>query len=175
MWKPLIRCSVVGGVVVFLWMMVSWTVLPLHKAAMHKFVDQQEVAQTVMRYAPKDGIYVIPSWEEDKPPVQGVPFIFVNIQRGVDFTNMSKNIVVGIITQIIGAALITYLLLRAKAMKYWRRVWFVTIAGITVAILGTLPAWNWWHFPGCWVLLDMIDVVLGWFLGGLVIAKLVKN
>ena len=66
MWKSLLRCGIVGGVIVFLWMMVSWMVLPMHKATMNKFVDESEVLSTITRYAPKDGIYVIPSME--KPP-----------------------------------------------------------------------------------------------------------
>ena len=88
---------------------------------------------------------------------------------------MTRPIVIGVITQIIGAFLITYLLLQAKAMKFWYRVRFVTVAGIAVAILGSMPMYNWWHFPGCWVFLEMLDYTIGWFLGGLVIAKLVKK
>lgn len=176
MWKPMIRCSIVGGVIVFLWLMVSWMFIPFHKGNLQKFVDESEVTSCVTRYAPKDGTYVIPSWEEtEKGTAKDVPFIFVNVQRGVDFSSMTKNIVCGLITQIIGAALITYLLLKAKTMKYWNRVYFVTIVGLAVAILGTVPAWNWWHFPTSWALLEMFDLIVGWFLGGMVISKLIKN
>jgi len=176
MWKPLIRCSIVGGVIVFLWVMISWMLLPMHKASIHHFADDSEVTSCITKYAPEDGIYVIPSWDAvESAEKSNSPFIFVNVQRGVDFTNMTRNMICGIITQIIGAGLITYLLLRAKAMKYWGRVWFVTIAGLLVAILGTVPAWNWWHFPTGWAILEIFDLVVGWFLGGLVIAKLIKN
>jgi hypothetical protein len=176
MWKPIIRCSIVGGIIVFLWMMLSWAIFPMHKACLNNFTDESEVTSCITRYAPKDGIYVLPSWNkvggaEKKHP----PFIFMNIRRGIDYSNMINNIIYGVITQIIGAAFITFLLLKAKAMKYWGRVWFVTIVGLIVAVLGTIPTWNWWHFPTGWAILEMFDIVVGWFLGGLVIAKLVKN
>lgn len=178
MWKPLIRCSIVGGVIVFLWMMISWMILPMHKSMMNQFQDEGQVTSTVLEAAPKDGIYVIPKWDADQGEMyQGKtgPFIFMSVRRGVNFSDMTTPMVIGLITQIIGAGLITYLLLRGKAMKYWSRVRFVTIAGIAVALLGTMPAWNWWHFPGSWVFLDFLDITIGWFLGALVIGKLVKN
>lgn len=177
MWKSLIRCSLIGGIVVFLWIMLAWMVLPMHRMMMNKFAEPTEVASTITKYAPNDGIYVIPSMdagaaEEAKGPK---PFIFVNVRRDIDFSYMTRPMIVGVLMQIAGAFFITYLLLQAKAMKYWGRVWFVTIAGLIVAILGILPDWNWWHFPTAWTLLEVFDMVVGWFLGGLVIAKLVKN
>lgn len=176
MWKPMIRCSLIGGIIVFLWLMISWMVLPMHQTSINKFTDESEVSSCVMRYAPTDGVYVIPSWEQiEKGEDSKSPFVLVNIRRGVDYTNMVRNIICGVITQIIGAALITYLLLQTKAMKYWNRVWFVTIIGLVVGILGSVPAWNWWYFPSGWVVLEIFDYIIGWFLGGLVIAKLVKN
>ncbi|NGX37170.1 MAG: hypothetical protein K1000chlam2_00323 [Chlamydiae bacterium] len=172
MWKPIIRCGIVGGVLVFLWYMLSWMVLPMHKGVMNKFAEPSEVTSCITRYAPHDGIYVIPGWEAEPEP--GQPFIMVNIKRGVDFSNTSQ-MICGVITNIIAAGFITYLLLRAKAMKYWNRVWFVTVVGIVVALVGVVPAWNWWHYPAMWSVLEMFDILVGWFLGGLVIAKLVKN
>ena len=172
----MIRCSIVGGVIVFLWTMISWMILPMHKASMNNFADESEVTSCITRYAPHDGIYVIPSWDQvKKKETSNIPFIFVNIRRGVDYSNMTSNMICAVITQIIGAAFITFLLLKTKAMKYWGRVWFVTIVGLIVAILGTVPVWNWWHFPTGWAMLEMFDLVIGWFLGGLVIGKLVKN
>lgn len=176
MWKPMIRCSLIGGLIVFLWMMISWMILPMHQTMMNKFTDSSEVTSCITRYAPRDGIYVIPTWDEvEQQTAAQSPFIFVNIRRGIDYTTMVPSIICSIITQIIGAALITYLLLHTKAMKYWSRVWFVTIIGLIIAILGMMPAWIWWHFPIAWTILEMFDLVVAWFLGGLVIAKLVKN
>ncbi len=175
MWKPLIRCSIIGGIVVFLWLMVSWMVLPMHKTVINKFAEPSEVSSTIMRYAPQDGVYVIPSMEEGATAKEDQPFILVNIRRGVNFKDMTRSIITGVITQMIAAFFITYLLLQAKSMKYWNRVWFVTLIGLIVGILSMIPNWNWWHFPTAWTILGIFDLVVGWFLGGLVIAKLIKK
>ncbi|NGX39410.1 MAG: hypothetical protein KR126chlam1_00737 [Chlamydiae bacterium] len=179
MWKPLVRSSIIGGIVVFLWMMISWTVLPFHEMMIKKVKNPTEVISCVSRNTPEDGIYTIPHMDDGDTVASAngdkSPFIFVNINRSVEFSAMTKPIIVGIILQIIGAFLLTYLLLQAKAMKFWKKVRFITIGGLTVALLGAVPSWNWWHYPGSWVFLECLDYVIGWFLGGLVIAKLSKK
>ncbi len=171
MWKSLIRCSVIGGIIVFLWLTLEWAVLPTHKMIINRFTEQTEVTTTIAKYAPRDGIYVVAPCETKGEE----PFIFLNIRRGIDCSSMVRPMIQGILMQMVAAFLITYLLLQTKAMKYWSRVWFVTVIGFVVAILGILPDWNWWQFPTAWIGLEVFDIVVGWFLGGLVIAKLVKN
>lgn len=175
MWKTLFRCGIVGGVIVFLWTMVSWMVLPFHSGGMKKFVDESEVVSTITQYGPKDGIYVIPSMRDRQHEAKDQTFVFVNLKRGVNFGEMGKPMAFGVFVQIVSAMLITYLLLKTKAMKYWNRVFFVTIIGLIAGLIGVLPAWNWWYFPTSWILLDVFDLIVGWFLGGMVIAKLLKN
>jgi len=179
MWKPLLRCSIVGGVLVFLWLTLSWTVLPFHKMTFQRFTDEVETESTILSAAPKDGIYVIPYMDQKGEAQTGAskvhPFIFANIKRGVNFSSMTKSIAFGMFTQVLGALFITYFLLKAKIRRYWGRVYFVTLVGFTVAILSALPAWNWWHFPCSWIMMSFVDYIVGWFLGGLVIAKLVKD
>lgn len=176
MLKALFRCSIVGGVVVYLWMMISWTLLPFHQMTMNRFENQDEIVTTLLDAAPADGIYVAPFLGEGAEPITApAPYVFVNIKRGVNFQDSTRPIALGILTHIVGAFFITYLLLQAKTLRYWHRVFFVAIVGLIVGILGLVPAWNWAHFPPQWMLVGIVDAVIAWFLGGLVIAKLVKN
>ncbi len=175
MWKPLIRCTIIGGIVVFIWSMFSWVVLPMHSVTINQFTEPAEVEACLTRYAPLDGVYVTPDMDAKAEERAGKSFIFVNMRRGLDLNSIAGQLTSSIITQMIGAFLITYLLLRAKVSKYWNRVWFITAIGAIAGILGSLPLWTWWHFPGMWTFLQIFDLVVGWFIGGLVIAKLSKN
>ena len=175
MWKPLFRCSLIGGLILFLWMIVSWMINPLHWTLIKKFKEEPKVTAAILDAAPQDGIYVIPSVHHStqEMPKKG-PFIFINVKREVTWT-MTRPIVISLLTQIISVGLVTYLLLQAKAMKYWNRVLFFTIAGIVVTLWGCVPQWNWWHFPCGWTVFIMFDSIFSWFLCGLVIGKLVKS
>lgn len=172
MWKSLTRCAVIGGIVVYLWLTLEWAVLPFHRQMLNHFAESSEVVSAITKYAPYDGVYVYPKCEESTGKQ---PFIFINVKRDVDCKAMTVPMVRGVIMQMVGAFIITYLLMQTKISQYWNRVWFVTLVGLAIAVLGILPAWNWWYFPPGWVALEVFDMIVGWFLGGLVIAKLVKN
>lgn len=194
MWKPLIKCSIVGGVIVFIWYMISWMVLPWHTATMSEFKDERAVANVILENAPKDGMYVIPDmhkscddkqekkqdsdnyWDTSKmAEKRDMPFIFTNVVRKAPKEEMmTKSIIVGVITQIIGAFLVTLLLLRTKALTYGGRVCFVSIIGLLLGFLSAVPMWNWWGFPVGYTIVGILDPFIAWFFGGLAIAKLVK-
>ena len=102
-------------------------------------------------------------------------FVFANIVRQLPGKEeMSKNIVIGVIAQMIGAFIVTWLLLKAKAMKYGKRVCFVTILGLFLGFMSSIPMWNWWAFPAGYTLVSILNPLIAWFFGSLVIAKLVK-
>jgi hypothetical protein len=73
--------------------------------------------------------------------------------------------------EILGALLLTWLLLQTTGLSYWRRVAFVTTAALAVAVLAALPDWNWLGFSARYTAIVTTDMVLGWFLAGLVIAR----
>jgi hypothetical protein len=175
MWKSILRCGIVGGIIVFLWTIISWNVLPLRESTMHKFVNEAEVVKTLTRYAPKDGLYVIPSVKTRQADAKDQTFVVMNIKRRVDSGQMAGPIFCCVIREIVAAMLITYLLLKGKSINYWNRVWFITAGGVLAVLLGIIPLWNWWYFPIYWLVIDTFDIVAGWFLAAVVMAKLLKN
>ncbi len=56
-------------------------------------------------------------------------------------------------------------------MSYWGRVAFVAGIGVAIGVAGSLPEWNWYGFSTVFTAFEMGDVIVGWFLGGLVLAK----
>jgi len=183
MMQKLVKCAIVGGLVLFLWGMVSWAILPWHKMHMHKFQDEGRVARVISDNAPESGIYVLPNMmhlEKDSQAMmeaqdnmrQG-PFIFASVCLNGKDPDMAIPLVKGLIIKIVAAFLVTWLLLQTK-MKYNRRVGFVTMVGVVIALMGTLPYWIWFGFPVGFTIACIFEIVFGWFLAGLVIAKLAK-
>ena len=85
---------------------------------------------------------------------------------------------IGFLTDFFGAAIVAPLLFCALGgcccQSYLQRVGLVTALGLFLALLGHVAYYNWMHFELSYTLVFVVDVVVGWFLAGLVIAAIVK-
>jgi len=185
--KTHLKAAIIGGLIVFIWGMFSWMVFPWHQSALHKFTNESDVADVIKDNAPVAGVYVLPntfsynegtSQEEMAKGMQRMekgPFMFATVRpSGMGKMTMAP-FVLGLILQIFGAFIATWMLMQTKGLSFKRRVGFVTLFGVGVAVLGQLPDWNWWGLSGAYVATNMADLIIGWFLAGLGIAKILKK
>lgn len=184
--KSLLKSALLGGLIVFVWGLVSWMVLPMHKFCFHKFTNESSVASAIKENAPQKGIYILPntygydenaSQSEMRKAIEMTdhgPFMFASVVPTGMSRNMAGPLVLSFIIQVIGAFIISWMLSRTKGLTFWHKVKFVTIFGLGVGVLGLLPSWNWLGFPGGYVFVNVVDLIIGWFLAGLAIAKLVR-
>ncbi len=187
MFKKLIRSAILGGIVVFLWGVVSWMILPWHQASIKQFQNESTVAQVILENAPEEGVYVLPNMftfdrgeasemaqqkvEEGRERMTRGPVMFAAISPlGVD-PNMVGSLFISVIISIVGAGLIAWVVTQIKT-GFWGRVGYVTLLGFLVGFLGLLPSWNWWHFPFGYIAVGIMDLLIAWFLAGLIIAKI---
>ena len=171
--KSFIQAGLYGGLVVFIWGMFSWMVLPWHHKTMHTFKDERKVATVIRDNVTEDGIYAFPSATVKKE--KNEPFIVASVRVEGMRCGVACSVVISALIQIVAAFLIAYLLSKTKYTDYMHRVGFVTTIGLLIAILAYLPAWNWWDFPASYTIVNFVDTIIAWFLGGLVIAKFVKK
>lgn len=76
-----------------------------------------------------------------------------------------------VLIEILAGLLFAWLLLRTTGLGFFPRAVFVAVAALAGAITTSLPLWNWYGFSAGFVLSDLLDAGIGWFLCGLVIAK----
>src|SRR5882762_10100350 len=99
-----------------------------------------------------------------------MPFFYGVVLRGASF-DMGKQMAVSVVFDILAALLVAMLVMRTGGMSYAGRVMFIVTVALAAAVMCVLPNWVWWHYPTTVVVVGMADVVIGWFLAGLVIAK----
>ena len=58
--------------------------------------------------------------------------------------------------------------------SYFQRVGFVTGFGVFLALMGHFAYYNWMHFDAFYTAMFAVDVIVGWFLAGLVIAAVIR-
>jgi hypothetical protein len=185
--KTHVRAAIIGGLVVFIWGMLSWMVLPWHQSSLKKFSNESEVADVIRDNASTSGVYILPntfsygehtSHKEMKcgmKMIEDGPYVFASV-RSTGMGKMSLGpFICSLITQIIGAYIVVWMLMQTKGLSFGQKVGFVTLFGFSIALLGMFPDWIWWGFSGCFVITNMLDVVIGWFLAGLCMVKYLKR
>lgn len=178
-----IKAGLVGGIILFIWGYVSWMVLPWHMATLHGFTVEKAVSQSIKSNAPTSGIYLLPIMHHqesnataaapEEPNQEPIVFASVNLQ-GMH-PSMAGHIVISFFTQFVAACLVAWLLLRAYGSSYLGRLCFVVIFALAAGTVTHVPYWNWFGFDLQYTLIEFADLLIGWFLAGLVMAKLCKT
>ncbi len=187
MQKTLLKSALIGGLIAFIWGVFSWMVFPWHQSCLNKFSDESDVASVIRDNAPVSGMYVLPntfaynsgtSHHEMKKGMEMMehgPFMFASVRpNGIGKMTVGP-FILSLIIQIIGAFIVSWMLLQTKGLHTKQQIGFVTLFGLSIGVLGQLPDWNWWGFSGCYIITNMIDLVIAWFLAGLGIVKVLKK
>ncbi len=184
--KKLLLAAILGGIVTFFWYGLSWMALPLHKNTLHALPNGDAVLAALNSAPPDTGVYAFPMPDHDAPEAaqqvaadrwkQGgiVPFIVFQ-KEGRTFMD-PRVFIRGLLLEILNALLVALLLSQALPALpgYGQRVTFVVLCGIFAGIVAHLSYWNWMAFPLNYSLVMVLDVVVAWLLGGLVIAKIIQ-
>ena len=173
--QAVIKAALAGGVVLFIWGVVYWVILPFHQEVFEQFRDEDAVASVLGQNAPRSGIYIYPGGQDEAAVEKRArgPFAFAVFHTG-GMTSMVRPLLTQLGIQVLGAFLISLLLARAGIAGYWGRVGFVVLLLLTAGVLCDLPDWNWWHFPTEYVVLVFADLLAGGFLAALVMARIIR-
>jgi hypothetical protein len=60
-------------------------------------------------------------------------------------------------------------------VSYWKRVLLVVWISLAAFAAQTFPLWNWYSFSTAFTLAELLDAVVGFFLAGMVIAKILPS
>lgn len=180
MGKSLALGTLLGAVFLFIWMAISWMALPWHCATLGTFTHEESVAAVVMSNTTSSGVYVLPNCHSHETQESGIeamkkgPILFAAVQRDGYNVESPKPYVISFIIYLIGAFLVTLMVLKARLPSYGSRVGFIIIFGIAAGALATFPNWNWWGFSTGYTLVSFFDFVIGLTLAGLAIAAVTK-
>lgn len=171
----ILKGGIAGGVVLFIYMAVSWMAIPWHDASVREFKNAKEVAAELTENAKEPGIYIWPHGASADTSSGKKPFIFLSIDYYTGEPMGALNFIIGLGIQIVSAMLVCALMAIGSVTSYFKIVSFATLYGLTSGIATKLPMWNWMRWPIDFVAVDIADLIIGWFLAGLVIAYFVSK
>ncbi|QDT36850.1 hypothetical protein [Stratiformator vulcanicus] len=177
--------GLVGGMVYYVWLVMTWMVLPVHDDSMQQLPGEDQFRAMVVDQEVETGVYFVPfgSPEEIGDPESGFyekhqegPLFTLMVQRD-GFEPMRPQIFVTGFALDVAASLIASALLWGAAggccRSYFARVGFVLGLGLFASIVSHGAMWNWMLVPTAHTLSMAFEVAVGWLLVGLVIAGIV--
>ena len=182
--KSLLLGSLLGGLAVFIWGVVSWMVIPRHMPTLKTFSDQQAMTAALQQNAPATGVYLLPNSapssasaeerqrqeaEMERQWAQGPRAFVAYVQTGSG--SMLPQMLKGLAFNILAALVLTLLILRSGVTGFTAKLVFMTFIAIFAALVTYVPMWNWWGFASDFTLVSIADLVIGWIIGSAVIAK----
>lgn len=167
--KRLALASLAGGAVLFMWGFAAWMLLPLRGSSIKKLPDEKSVVSSLQRANAPRGVYFF-GGPEQSPGPQGL-LVYTPMTEAMSGGQLARSFVFDVIS----ALAVAWLLSRAAAMSFARRVLFVVLAGgVIAAIVVDLPNWNWYAYPLDFTAAQVADRLIGWVLAGLALAAIVR-
>jgi hypothetical protein len=170
--KKLIIGALVGGILVFLWQSLSWTVLGLHNDEYRKAANQDSIISYLSSQFPEDGQYMIPRADENasseemekmQESMKGKPWAVVNYHKSYD-TNMVTNIIRGLLVAIIAAFFVTWVLMKNTNSSFGTTFISAVLIGLAGYLFIPYSGFIWWQAPGATT--NLADAIISWGLCG---------
>lgn len=190
--KNILVGGIVGGIILYVWGFLAWTVLPLHNDSMRGVENEDRVAETLTTTIGAQGIYLLPHMPEpsddlsaeelqiaaedfEKKHRQGPLVMIIYNPHGADPMMLSQKIT-GFILSVLSAMMVVWLLSRSTAMtaSFIGRVSYCGVIGILISSCSHLMMWNWMGFPLDYTTAMVADTIISWLLAGAGIAAVVK-
>jgi hypothetical protein len=184
--KKTLIAGLVGGVILFVWSFLAWTVFPLHEPSLHRMTNEDAVIAALQPQLRDKAVYMFPkgpgmsadkatmdAWTEKMR--RGPTGLIFYDPQGSD-PMMASQMVIGLILDILSAALIAWFLARSTAMtaSFLARAAYCAMFAIFVSVYTHLMSWNWMGYPVDFTVGLILDGIIGCFLAGLGIAAIIK-
>jgi hypothetical protein len=181
--KKLIIATVLGGITMFTWGGLSHLVLFVG-TGFQPLPNEDKVLEVLRRDIPEQGLYFFP----------GKDFRNATQEQEVLFEHKFRNGPVGLlvyrpvggdpfspgklITQLVSNVLsvfIAVIIVSAISGSYWKRVILASLLGLLACTSVSSIYWNWYEFPTSFFIAQILDMIIGFFLAGLLICRIVPR
>jgi hypothetical protein len=182
--KQILIAAILGTVIMFIWGGFSHMVLFIG-AGFTPLPNEDKVIEILKSSIPEQGLYLFPGKDFRKKYTPEEESAFMNkfqfgpvgmiMYRPIGGNPLSpKKLITQLISNFLSsltAAFVASLLLAT----YWKRVLAITLLGGLACISVGMIYWNWYEFPTNFFLAQCIDLLICFFLAGLLIAKVVSQ
>ena len=178
--------GILGGLLVFIWSAFAHMVLPIGQMGLKGIPNNEgPVLDAMKSNIQQPGIYFMPGIDMSrKSTVAELDALYAKAEAGptaflVYHPTGAKAMTPGqLIRQAlfnIVCGLIAAFIISATVASLTTRAVMITLMGLFAWVEVNLPYWNWYRFPADFTFGAGLDIVIGWLLGGFLIAWLIQR
>ncbi len=173
--KKWIIGALVGGIIVFAWQFLSWTMLGIHNGEAKYTPAQDSILNYLSGVIKEDGMYMLPTLppeatreehEQFGKVMDGKPFATLTYRSTYEF-NMVRPIVRGFLVDIFLVFSLIYILTRGGTPSATRIFAGSVAVGFFTWLTGPYTAYNWFQVPWSAITGHLIDSFVSWGLAGI--------
>lgn len=170
--KKWIVAPLVGGIILFIWQFLSWSMINLHQSTQQYSPKQDVLMNTLKSEGIKEGGYIIPmlpptasteEWQQFMKEAEGKPWASIQYHNSLK-NNMGMNMFRGMITNFITVLLLCWILMRMQAPAFSTIVMASLFTGLIVFLNAAYTNFIWYEGFDIWG--HLLDSVVSWGLCG---------
>jgi hypothetical protein len=166
--------SLVGGIIIFFWQFLSWTLLDLHRPMQEYTPKQTEVLDYLSKNL-EEGFYYLPTLPKGTPheeyetlmkSAEGKPWAQIYYHKNLS-TAMGMNMTRNLVANILAVAFLCWILLKMGNPSFQTIVISCFGVGLITFLTGIYSFAIWYETK---VFADLLDAVVEWTVTGLWLA-----
>jgi hypothetical protein len=174
--KKTIIGSIVGGLLIFIWQTLSWTVLDIHRSTQDYTPKQDTIMNFLNATLEKEGGYMMPivpkgsSMEEvnkNGEKAQGKPWASIQYHKSfsIDMNAMAMNMIRGLLSTMIMVWLFIWILGKVQQQGFVNILMASLFTGLIIFIYEPYNTYIWYKIFD--IRAHLADAIIGWGLNGI--------
>jgi hypothetical protein len=184
--KKVLLPGILGGLLVFVWSAISHMLLPIGAMGINGIPNNEDALLAAMKSnIQQPGIYLMPGMDMSRKPTdaesnavyakaEAGPTAFLVYQPTGEKVMTPGQLIRQALFQILGGLIAAFIISATVASLTTRGI-MVMLMGLFAWLAISLPYWNWYRFPAAFTIGEGLDNVIGWLLGGFLIAWLIQR
>jgi len=184
--KKVLLPGILGGLLVFVWSAIAHMVLPIGQMGLKTIPSNEEAVLNAMKSnIQQGGLYFMPGYDMSRTltkaeeaalqaKYEAGPTAFLVYQpTGAKIMTPGQLTRQALFTILCG--LIAAFIISTTVASLTTRAVMVMLMGLFAWLAINAPYWNWYRFPADFTIGAGLDTVIGWLLGGFLIAWLIQR
>jgi len=178
MCKKVITGAFLGGLVLFVWQFAIHMLLGIYDEAFVKLKDSAAVEAVLKANIEGSGMIMVPYADE----TDEVEMAKATEQLTTGFSlfgpatlngrhGFGLQLGIQFVLNMLASAVLMFVMLAAQPRTLGTRLALALCFAVFVVLVGVLPNWNWWGYSLAYIGGQIGELIVGWALVGLVLAK----